>query len=124
MSRRYTEQLILHVDPVLKSDIERAAHQLTDAWAKERARNQALKAHQELGLSLHGLRATAVIRLRRAGVSRPLIGDFIGMSSAMVDRYCRRSEQRDNALAAINQMQAQVIKLNRIKHDNSADHGN
>jgi hypothetical protein len=25
MSRRYTEQLIVHVDPVLKSDIERAA---------------------------------------------------------------------------------------------------
>jgi len=85
--------------------------QLTDAWIKERARNPALEPHRALGLTLHGLRATAVVRLRRAGISRLLIQDFVGMSGAMVDRYCRRSEQKDNALAALRM--AEVVPFNK-----------
>jgi hypothetical protein len=50
---------------------------------------------------MHGLRATAVVRLRRAGVPVLLIGDMVGMSRQMVERYCRFSVQRENALAAV-----------------------
>jgi integrase len=92
---------------------------LSHEWGRERRRNEALAALEERKLSLHGLRATAVVRLRRAGVSRPLIGDLVGMSSAMVDRYCRRSDQSDNALAALEMMertqgeQARIIPFKR-----------
>ena len=50
---------------------------------------------------LHGLRATAVVRLRRAGATIPQIADMVGMSAPMVARYCRFSVQRENALAAV-----------------------
>src|SRR5262249_6580994 len=40
------------------------------------------------GLTLHGLRATAVINLRRAGLSYAQIGDIVGMSANMVEHYC------------------------------------
>src|SRR4029077_3363279 len=61
--------------------------QLSDNWLKERDANPALVSLRPLGLSFHGLRATAVIRLRRLGISKPLIADFVGMSGLMVDRY-------------------------------------
>jgi integrase len=92
---------------------------LTTEWARERVRNKALAPLAERKLSLHGLRATAVIRLRRAGVSRPIIGDMVGMSSTMVDLYCRRSDQSDNALAGLDMMertrreQGEVIPFKR-----------
>ena len=74
---------------------------LSQDWWVERRKNEALAPLNERKLSLHGLRATAVVRLRRAGVSRPLIADCVGMSGSMVDLYCRRSDQADNALAAM-----------------------
>jgi integrase len=85
--------------------------QLSDYWLDERNRNPKLEPLREKGLSFHGLRCTAVIRLRRAGVERPLICDAIGMSAQTVDHYCRLSEQRDNALAAMSRIDAQVIRL-------------
>lgn len=70
--------------------------QLTSAVYSFRA------AHPEFAdLTLHGLRATAVVRLRRAGASIPQICDWVGMSEKMVQRYCRFSEQKDNAIAAV-----------------------
>ena len=97
--------------------------ELSEAWYRERMRNRALEPLEAKKLSLHGLRATAVIRLRRAGVSRLLIQDMVGMSATMVDRYCRRSEQPDNAIAALEQMertrgeQAQIIPLRKREAD-------
>jgi integrase len=41
------------------------------------------------GVTLHGLRCTAVINLCRAGLSVPQISDIVGMSLATVQRYCR-----------------------------------
>jgi integrase len=79
--------------------------QLSDAWTKERDTNPKLMPLRSPPLSFHGLRATAVLRLRRSGVSKPLIADTVGMSGPMVDHYCKLSEQRDNALAAVNQME-------------------
>lgn len=87
---------------------------LSDAWQHERDHNSALGPIKAAGLVLHGLRATAVVRMRRAGVSRPLIGDFIGMSARMVDRYCRASEQRDNALAGLQMMDRTEAEPNNV----------
>ncbi len=74
---------------------------LSDEWWKECRRNAALAPLLASRLSFHGLRASAVIRLRRAGCSEGEIASMVGMSVPMVSRYCRRSEQRDNALAAL-----------------------
>lgn len=73
--------------------------QLSQAWERERAGNPALSPCG--GLVLHGLRATAVVRLSRSGASVRQIGDMVGMSQAMVERYCRFASQRDSALAAV-----------------------
>lgn len=58
------------------------------------------------GATLHGLRATAVIRLRRAGLSTAQIGDIIGMSLTMIERYCRFADKKASGQAA-------VVRLNR-----------
>jgi integrase len=53
------------------------------------------------GVTLHGLRCTAVIRLRHAGLSAPQIGDIVGMSLAMVERYCRFADRKTSGQAAL-----------------------
>jgi integrase len=50
--------------------------QLSDAWTKERDTNPALASLA--GCTLHGLRSTAIVRLRRAGVSTGLISSLVG----------------------------------------------
>lgn len=75
--------------------------QLSDHWLRERTKNAALAALDAIGLSMHGLRATAVVRLSRAGASTRQIADMVGMSEPMVAHYCRFSSQRTNALAAV-----------------------
>jgi hypothetical protein len=72
--------------------------QLTDAWLRERERPEMESLR---GLVMHGLRGTAVVRLRRVNVEIPLISDVVGMSEQMVKRYCRLSDQKQNALAAV-----------------------
>jgi integrase len=78
---------------------------LSGDWLRERDTNPALeplRASQERhGLVIHGLRATAVVRLRRDGATIPQICDMVGMSKETVEIYCRHSEQRENALAAV-----------------------
>lgn len=56
------------------------------------------------GTTLHGLRSTAVIRLRREGLSTGQIGDIIGMSLAMIERYCRFADQKTGGQAALLQI--------------------
>lgn len=75
--------------------------QLSDQWLRERNTKAALAPLREAGLVMHGLRGTAVVRLRRAGATVLQIGDAVGMSAQMVARYCRYSVQRENALAAV-----------------------
>lgn len=74
---------------------------LSSEWPLVRESVPELKPIAELGLVLHGLRATACVRLSRAGATTRQIADWIGMSEKMVGRYCRFSEQRENALAAV-----------------------
>lgn len=53
------------------------------------------------GTTIHGLRATAVVRLRREGLSTSQIEDIIGMSPAMISRYCRFADKKANGQAAV-----------------------
>lgn len=53
------------------------------------------------GATLHGLRATAVVRLRRAGLSTAQIQDVIGMSMAMIERYSRFADRKASGKAAV-----------------------
>src|SRR6185312_4406867 len=74
---------------------------LSQAWNRERDGNEALKPLAELGLVLHGLRSTAVVKARKRGLSDLQIGNIFGMSEAMVSRYSRLADQGDMAMAAV-----------------------
>lgn len=73
--------------------------QLTMAWTHERDGNPELAPCA--GMVLHGLRASACVRLRRLGATESQISDMVGLSIPMVARYCRHSAQKDNAMAAV-----------------------
>jgi integrase len=91
---------------------------LSNHWYRHRDTNPALAPLAEIGLSMHGLRATAVVRLRRAGASTGQIADMVGMSEPMVNRYCRFSKQRENALAAVHYLDGTARERNRaLKSD-------
>ena len=64
------------------------------------------------GTTLHGLRATAVVRLKRAGLSDSMIGDIIGMSVAMVERYTRFENKRASGKAALVILAERAAKRN------------
>lgn len=67
--------------------------------------DEALEAIPELaGVTLHGLRCTAVIRLRRAGLSTGQIGDIVGMSLGTIARYCRFADRKSGGKAALIQI--------------------
>jgi integrase len=54
-----------------------------------------------IGTTIHGLRCTAVIRLRQAGLSVGQIGDITGMSLATIQRYCRFADMKAGGQAAL-----------------------
>lgn len=85
--------------------------QLSMAWERERDRNPNL--YPCAGLVLHGLRATAVVRLRRAGASTPQIVDMVGLSAPMVERYSRFADQRQSALAAVHHLDRTGVERER-----------
>lgn len=76
--------------------------QLSDQWLRWRSSDAAPESLADC--TLHGLRATAIVRLRRAGVSTGLISSLVGLSENMVNRYCRFAVQKDNAIAAVIQL--------------------
>lgn len=67
------------------------------------------------GVTLHGLRATAVVRLRREGLSAPQIGDITGMSLQMIERYCRFADKKASGKAALISL-AERAKNEIVKH--------
>jgi integrase len=85
---------------------------LTDRLDYEKETNPALSEITVADLVMHGLRGHACVRLRRAGLTAMQIADMIGMSVPMVERYCRLSVQRDNAVAAVIQLQGTVAERN------------
>jgi hypothetical protein len=68
-------------------------------------------------LHLHGLRSTAVVRLLNAGATTGQIKYMVGMSEQMVARYCAKSNQKRNAMAAIalldGKLPSNVVPLRR-----------
>jgi integrase len=73
-------------------------------WNKERDTNPALVPLKEGQATLHGLRATCVVRLRKRKASALQIANMIGMSEPMVARYSRFADQREMALAAVHHL--------------------
>lgn len=69
------------------------------AWDRERAERPELAPLADA--TLHGLRCTAVIRLRRGGLASGQIGDIVGMSIPMIDRYCRFADKKASGKAAL-----------------------
>lgn len=53
------------------------------------------------GCTLHGLRGTRVIELRRAGLTTSQIQDQVGMSLAMIERYCRFADKKASGKASV-----------------------
>lgn len=51
--------------------------------------------------TLHGLRATRVVELRRRGLTTTQIQDQIGMSLAMIERYCRFADKKASGKASV-----------------------
>lgn len=94
-------------------------------WTREQLSCQWLRARQKLpGLEdtvIHGLRGSAVVRFRRAGLSALEIGSLVGMSPKMVSRYSRKSDQIENALAAISKFERTDVGRNegftKVKQD-------
>lgn len=84
---------------------------LSWAWECERKSKPALAA--VAGMVLHGLRATACVRLLRAGANTRQIADMVGMSEEIVGRYCRFSVQRENASAAVLHLDRASNRLKR-----------
>jgi hypothetical protein len=55
-------------------------------------------------VTLHGLRCTAVNRLRRGGLEVPVIGDITGMSLGTIARYCRFADRKTSGQAALGRL--------------------
>jgi DNA-binding CsgD family transcriptional regulator len=89
-----------------------ASSHLTDRLDDEKKVNPAIAEIAQAGLVMHGLRGHACVRLRRAGCTAMQIADMIGMSVPMVERYCRLSVQRENAVSAVVQLQGTVAERN------------
>ena len=53
------------------------------------------------GVTLHGLRCTAAIRLKHAGLSVPQIGDIMGMSMQTIARYVKHAERKSGGKEAL-----------------------
>ena len=91
--------------------------QLSERWGHERETNPALASLAEAGLTIHGLRATCVVRLRKAGASVLQICSMIGMSEPMVSRYSRFADQTDMALAAVHHLDARTIAEHKRRNE-------
>lgn len=79
-------------------------------FKKEREKYEVLK-----HATLHGLRATAVVRLRRAGLTPLQIQDIVGMSLAMIERYCRFADKKTGGKAALISL-SERRKNKTVKH--------
>lgn len=87
--------------------------QISWAWWYERQTNKKLKGFDDY--TLHGLRSTACVRLRKTGLTALQIANMIGMSEPMVARYTRLADQREMALAAARQTEAGTSKVHHLQ---------
>lgn len=80
-------------------------NRLSHDWTMERDTNPALSRHKEMGLVLHGLRASAVIRLHKLGFTTLEISNLVGMSIPMVARYTRLAEKKKMNIASVERIE-------------------
>lgn len=73
------------------------------------------------GVTLHGLRCTAVVRLRRAGLSVAQIEDIVGLSLAMISRYCRFADRKASGHAALETYKRSLSQAESKTLQNSQD---
>lgn len=108
-------------------------HKMSEAWNKERDRNPELAPCRDIvvpglpeprSLVMHGLRATACVRLWELDCPTTLISKMVGLSMPMVERYVRFASQRVSALAAVKYLDGtraeQVVALHPKNRDLSA----
>jgi len=74
---------------------------LSAHWGEERKRNPELAGYRNPPLVIHGLRGYRCVTLRRQGVSAMNISGLVGLTTPMVERYCRFSDKTANALATV-----------------------
>lgn len=86
---------------------------LSHTWERERDSNPDLVPCR--GLVLHGLRASACVKLRRLGATESQISDMVGLSIPMVTRYCRKSVQKENAMAAVYRLDGTPVEQDKKK---------
>jgi len=91
-------------------------NRLSHDWTKERDNNPKLQLHKARGLVLHGLRATAVVRLNGQGATTLEISSMIGMSEPMVARYCRLANKNRLAMQAMDRIDnVKTLQTNLLK---------
>lgn len=71
------------------------------------------------GVTLHGLRCTAVVRLRRLGLTISQIQDIVGLSLAMIERYSRFADKKANGKAALETLKAAIVEAQSKTLQNS-----
>jgi integrase len=95
---------------------------VSEKWCKERVSNPMLAPIAARMLTLHGLRATACLRLRADGLSNAFIAACVGMSEKMVDTYCKRENRADTAIEAMQMRErnrpADVVQLPTKRNGN------
>ncbi len=74
------------------------------------------------GATLHGLRGTRVIELRRESLTTAQIQDQIGMSLAMIERYCRFADKKASGKASVTTLAER--RKNRILENTVKQSGN
>lgn len=94
-------------------------NRLSHDWTIERETNAALKEHKAAKLTLHGLRSTAVVRLRRAGATELEISSMVGMSEPMVARYSRLANQNKLAMKAA----GRLIDIKALREKSNQNNG-
>ncbi|MBP1859792.1 tyrosine-type recombinase/integrase [Rhizobium herbae] len=87
--------------PFLQQEGRKAGNKYTRKLFSRHFAEQRDQIPELAGVTLHGLRCTAVIRLRRAGLSIGQIGDIVGMSMATIERYCRFVDKKASGKAAL-----------------------
>jgi integrase len=95
----------------------RSSNVVSSAWDYHRDTTETLK--PLTGLVIHGLRATACVRLNQAGANSRQIADMVGMSERMVERYLRFSVQKENAVAAVIHLDARGTAGKSLKSNNT-----
>lgn len=106
-----------HFAPLVPNQDDRAfdnGAQLSWSWWNERDKNEALAPIKEIGLTMHGLRATAIVRATLRGLTDGDIASLYGLHEQTVRNYRRLANQRIKAEAAIIRMHGNGTETEQV----------